>query len=216
MSFHLDLSIPNNDTAVVQKLDPKSLRPISGGTLISKSNNGGNKHIPRNSLEKKTSNGECDLVPGVNYTGQLTLVTGEKLGRKARLHVSLAYNGKITVLHRTQVKKRDKSYVSTYEETFNFQAPPEAHLVFGATAYHLVLRDEHLGIAQIPLNDPAATGGNKICIDLSKGLLNMRLNYPISEVEESDSPEFPISDYNYPEDDCHYEEKMYDQENVVV
>ncbi|GAV53981.1 hypothetical protein ZYGR_0AK04830 [Zygosaccharomyces rouxii] len=217
MSLDFDPSIPNTDTAVVQVLNPESLRPVKDGAAITNKNGEiyTNGKVPRKSRREGVNN-DLNLQPGTNYTGQLTFVSGERLGRKARLHVSLASNGRIKVLHRTKTRKCDKNGISDYEETFGFQAPPEANLIFGATSYHLMLRDEHLGIAQVPLNDPSVNRGKVITTNLGKAIINFRLTYPIAEVEqEPESSELP-SDYHYPDDDSRYEEKMYDQKNVVV
>lgn len=217
MSLDFDPSIPNTDTAVVQVLNPESLRPVSAGTAITSKNSGTytNETVPWKSHDEGVKN-ELHLQPGTNYTGQLTLLSGKNLGRKARLHVSLASNGKIKLLHRTKVRSCDRDGISSYGETLAFQAPPEANLIFGATLYHLVLRDEHLGIAQIPLDDLSVNRGKIVNTNLGKATINFRLEYPIAEVEEGpESPELP-SDYHYPEDDSQYEEEVYDQKNVVI
>ncbi|CAR27989.1 hypothetical protein ZYGR_0N04770 [Zygosaccharomyces rouxii] len=210
MSLDFDPSIPNTDTAVVQVLDPESLRPVNAGTAVSNRT----QAVLRRSRDESV-NAELNLHPGTNYTGRLTFVSGEKLGRKARLHVSLACNGKIKVLHRTKAMQCDKKGIAYYEETFGFQAPPEASLIFGGTSYHLMRRDEHLGIAQIPLDDPSVNRGKLISTNLDKGIVNFRLNYPVAEVEEEPEAQHFLSDYRYPDDESQYEEKMYGK-NVVV
>lgn len=219
MGLGFDPSIPNKDTAVVQNLDPESLRPISAGPTVV---NATTDEIYTNGNAtgedaNEDINNESQLEPGTNYTGKLTFLSSKGLGRKARLHVALASNGKIKPLYRTKIKNCDRNGISEYDEILRFQAPPEANLIIGATLYRLLRRNEQSGIVQIPLNDPAINKGKIINTNLGKATINFRLNYPGEEVVEGSESLELSSDYHYPDDDdSRYEEKMYDAKDVVV
>lgn len=181
-SLDVDRSVPNQDYALVQNLDPESQLPVGSDNLSARVSN----HVPsvlsgpvdRKSFGRSRSgSSNQSLAPNVNYEGKVTLVSSERLAKAVQLKVSLASGGKIKHLYKSNSKKEDASGVATFDESFTFQGPPEASLVFGAISHHLLTKDKDLGLAQIALNDPLVQQGGNISIELGRGIIVFKLNY---------------------------------------
>ncbi|SJM86719.1 related to Tricalbin-3 [Zygosaccharomyces bailii] len=180
-SLDVDRSVPNQDYALVQKLDPESQLPVGSDDLSARL---GEKvpsvlsgPVDRKSFARSRSSSNRSLAPGTNYQGTVTLVSSERLAKHVQLKVSLAVGGKIRHLYKSYSQKEDESGVATFDESFNFQGPPEATLVIGAISHHMLTKDKDLGIAQIALSDPLVQQGGNISVELGRGFVVFRLTY---------------------------------------
>ncbi|AAS52831.1 AER148Wp [Eremothecium gossypii ATCC 10895] len=132
--------------------------------------------IPRRQLSQ-ASVFTRSLAPNSIYSGTVTLVSAENLGKTVQLRISLTKDGKLKHLYRTEKQKADVNGVCTFQETCDFQAPPEASLIFGAVAHHTFSKDTNLGIAQVALNDSQIRQDGQILIKLGPGHLIFKLSY---------------------------------------
>ncbi|AGO12493.1 AaceriAER148Wp [[Ashbya] aceris (nom. inval.)] len=148
--------------------------------------------IPRRQLSQ-ASVFTRSLAPNSIHSGTVTLVSAENLGKTVQLRVSLAKDGKLKHLYRTEKQKADVNGVCTFHESCDFQAPPEASLIFGAVAHHTFSKDTNLGIAQVALNDSQIRQDGQILIKLGPGHLIFKLSYG------KDVPPVPVIPTEYQE-----------------
>lgn len=190
-SLEMDRTIPNNDYATVQNLDPKSQLPIGD----SKSNANGtptdSSETQEESLHRRTvsqaSSFARTLAPNGTYRGTVTIVGTENLGKNVQIKVSLAQGGRLKHIYRTKTLKVDDNNIAKFDETCAFKASPEANLVFAATSHHKFTKDKEIGIAQITLNDPQILPGEQIAMRLASGRILFKLDY----ATEDDTPPVP-------------------------
>lgn len=197
-SLEIDRSIPNNEYATVQNLDPNSQLPINESNEIHSDDLNGASGAG-NSLHKRTVSSASSfartLAPNGTYRGTVTVVATEKLGKNVQVRVSLAQGGRLKHLYRTRTQKTDEKGVARFDESCTFKASPEANLVFTAVSHHKLTKDKEIGIAQITLNDPQIQPGEQIAIKLADGHVLFKLDY--GNDSNTSTPPVPPIPENY-------------------
>ncbi|QLQ79952.1 hypothetical protein HG537_0C06010 [Torulaspora globosa] len=179
-SLEADRSVPNNDYAPVQKLDPDTQRPIPDSNEPIDSINGSNSiGTPNHARNPSTvSSFARTLAPNGTYKGAVTIVAAEQLNKSVQIKISLAQGGRLKQLYKTKTQKADDNGVAKFDETCPFKASPQANLVIGAISHHKLTKDKELGVAQIALNDPQLQQpGDQIAVKLSEGRVILKIDY---------------------------------------
>lgn len=186
-SLDADRSVPNNDYAPVQNLDPDTQRPIPDATepidSIDGSNSVGTPNHARN--PSTVSSFARTLAPNGTYKGTVTIVAAEQLNKSVQIKISLAQGGRLKQLYKTKTQKADEKGVAKFDETCIFKASPQANLIIGAISHHKLTKDKELGVAQIALNDPQLQQpGDQIAVKLSDGRVILRIDYATEANDE--------------------------------
>ncbi|QLL32432.1 hypothetical protein HG536_0C06010 [Torulaspora globosa] len=186
-SLEADRSVPNNDYAPVQNLDPDTQRPIPDGSepvdSIDGSNSVGTANHARN--PSTVSSFARTLAPNGTYKGTVTIVAAEQLNKAVQIKISLAQGGRLKQLYKTKTQKADDKGVAKFDEKCSFKASPQANLIIGAISHHKLTKDKELGMAQIALSDPQLQQpGDQIAVKLSEGRIILRIDYATEANDE--------------------------------
>lgn len=179
-SLDADRTVPNNDYAPVQSLDPNTQLPASDGPDARDSSNGNSSTQSYNQHTRNTSTASSfarTLAPNGTYRGSVTILATEQLGKNVQVKVSLAQGGRLKQLYKTKNQKVDEKGIARFDETCAFKASPQANLVFGVTSHHKLTKDREIGIAQITLNDPQLQQGDQIAVKLAEGKVLFKIDY---------------------------------------
>lgn len=197
-SLDADRSIPNNDYAPLQNIDPKTQLPIPDGQEPNDSINGSNSSVSQKHARNPStvSSFARTLAPDGTYRGTLTVVATEQLNKAVQIKISLAQGGRLKQLYKTKTQKADDKGIAKFNETCHFKASPQANLVFGAISHHKLTKDKELGFAQVALNDPQLhQPGDQIAVRLAEGRVILKIDYA-SESNE-DLPPVPSIPQEY-------------------
>lgn len=189
-SLDADRSVPNNDYAPVQSLDPNTQLPVSDNVDAKESSNGPSSLQSNQQHQRNTSTVSSfarTLAPNGTYPGTVTILATEQLGKNIQIKVSLAQGGRLKQLYKTRSQKVDEKGIAKFDEACAFKASPQANLVFGATSHHKLTKDREIGIAQIALSDPQLQQGDQIAAKLAGGKIIFKIDYA-SEVNDHTPP----------------------------
>lgn len=194
-SLDADRSIPNNDYAPVQNLDPNTQLPISDGSDTgenSKVLEPSSSHPQHKRNTSTVSSFARTLAPNGTYRGKVTILATEQIGKNVQVKVSLAQGARLKQLYKTKSQKVDEKGVAKFNETCHFKASPQANLVFGVTSHHKLTKDREIGIAQITLNDPQLQQGDQIAVKVAEGKIIFKIDYASDVVDDTPPvPEIP-------------------------
>lgn len=189
-SLDADRSIPNNDYAPVQSLDPNTQLPVPDGSEPSDSIDGSASGATPNHARNPSSVSSFarTLAPNGTYKGTVTIVATEQFSKAVQIKISLAQGGRLKPLYKTKTQKADEKGVTKFDETCSFKASPQANLVFGAVSHHKLTKDKELGMAQVALNDPQLQQpGDQIAVKIADGRVILKIDYA-SEANEERPP----------------------------
>ncbi|AET37391.1 Tcb3p Ecym_1139 [Eremothecium cymbalariae DBVPG len=172
---------PNNSYVVVQS-EPPHENSSSGGKNDTTSIGGSPGPMRKRNLSQASSSLR-PLIPQNIYPGRVTLLGAEGLGKSVQVRISLAKDGKMKHLYRSEKQKADATGACIFHnEICEFKAPPEANLVFGAVAHHTFSKDTNLGVAQINMGDPQLKQDSQVSIKLGSGHIIFKIEYAQDDV----------------------------------
>ncbi|QLG73085.1 hypothetical protein HG535_0E01690 [Zygotorulaspora mrakii] len=183
-SLDIDRTVPNNEYATVQNLDPKTKLPAGDSNSSPQDARSASITSKENTHTRNVSQASSfarTLAPNGTYRGTATIIGAENLGKAIQIKVSLAQGGRLKSIYRTRTVKADEKVIAKFDETCSFKASPEANLVFAAISHHKFTKDKEIGIAQITLNDPQIQRGEQIAMRLADGRILFKLDYGADE-----------------------------------
>lgn len=129
------------------------------------------------STQSNRSLTNASLSPKRQYPCHVQLIQAESVGTLVQIRCSVTSRGKLTQLHKTETRRADKEGVVYFGDSFDFNAPPEANLVFGAEKHQTFGKDLELGFAQLHLGDPQIQQEGQLLLRIGQGALIIKIQY---------------------------------------